>query len=60
MTPHVMILPMPFNGANATLSTDYQLHDPLGSWIMAAGKPHEHLMVHFSAEDTAALMDPGN
>jgi hypothetical protein len=60
MTPHVMIMPVPFNEANATLSTSYQLDDPLGAWIMAAGKPHEHLMVHFSAEDVAALMDPGS
>lgn len=60
MTPHVMILPLPFSEGNAALSANYQLDDPLGSWIMAAGKPHEHLMVHFSAEDTAALMDPGN
>jgi len=60
MTPHVMIMPMPFNEASAALSTNYALDDPLSAWIMAAGKPHEHLMVHFSAEDVAALMDPGN
>jgi hypothetical protein len=60
MTPHVMILPLPFDEANATLTTNYQLDDPLAPWIMAAGKPHEHLMVHFSAEDTAVLMDPAN
>ena len=56
MTPHVMILPLPFDEGSAGFTTKYNLEAPLNSWIMAAGKPHEHLMVHFSAEDTMALM----
>lgn len=56
MTPHVMILPLPFNEQAAAMPSAYALDDPLGAWIMAAGKPHEHLMVHFSAEDVKAMM----
>lgn len=59
MTPHVMILPLPFNEAAAEMTTKYNLDNPLDAWIMAAGKPHEHLMVHFSTEDTTALMSSG-
>lgn len=59
MSPHVMILPLPFNEKAAAMPTAYALDDPLGAWIMAAGKPHEHLMVHFSAKDVKALMKPG-
>ncbi len=56
MTPHVMIMPLPFDENSAGLTTKYSLDDPLDAWIMAAGKPHEHLMVHFSAQDAMALM----
>ena len=56
MTPHVMILPLPSDATAAGMTTRYSLENPLDTWIMAAGKPHEHLMVHFSAEDAAALM----
>jgi len=59
MTPHVMILPLPFDEKSAGLSTKYSADDPLNAWIMAAGKPHEHLMVHFSDQDTMALMKTG-
>jgi hypothetical protein len=58
MTPHVMIMPLPFNKSVAGMTTKYNLENPLDPWIMAAGKPHEHLMVHFSAENTKALMKP--
>ncbi len=59
MTPHVMIMPVPFNKKVATLATKYSLENPLNAWIMAAGTPIEHLMVHFSAEDTKAMMEAG-
>lgn len=58
MTPHVMIMPLPSNESAAGMTTKYNLENPFDAWIMAAGKPHEHLMVHFSAEDTKALMEP--
>jgi hypothetical protein len=59
MTPHVMIMPLPFDKKAASSKTKYNLEHPLDAWIMAAGEPHEHLMVHFSAEDTKALIAPG-
>jgi hypothetical protein len=59
MTPHVMIMPMPFNKEVANMKTRYDLDNPLNAWIMAAGTPYEHLMVHFSADDVAAMMKAG-
>jgi hypothetical protein len=56
MTPHVMIMPLPFSEGVAGLTTSYHLNAPLDSWIMAAGQPHEHLMVHFSDKDVGAMM----
>jgi len=60
MTPHVMVLPLPFDEKGSSMGTAYSMGDPLGAWIMAAGKPHEHLMVHFSAKDVSAMMSPAN
>jgi hypothetical protein len=60
MTPHVMIMPLPVDEEAAGMTTKYNLEHPLNAWIMAVGKPHEHVMVHFSAEDTKALMAPGS
>lgn len=57
MTPHVMIMPMPFNEKAAGLPTAYDLEHPLNPWIMASGTAIEHLMVHFSAEDVATMME---
>ena len=59
MSPHVMIMPLPVAQTSAALPTKYDLHHPLGPWIMAAGTPYEHLMMHFSAEDVAAIMQGG-
>lgn len=59
MTPHVMIMPVPFNEDVAELGTRYDLDDPLSDWIMAAGTPYEHLMVHFSADDVTAMVEGG-
>ena len=59
MTPHVMIMPVPFNEKVAKIGTRYDLGNPLNPWIMAADTPYEHLMVHFSDEDVAAMMQAG-
>ena len=59
MTPHVMIMPVPFDKKVAKLATRYDLDNPLSAWIMAAGTPYEHLMVHFSADDVTAIMEAG-
>jgi len=60
MTPHIMIMPAPFNEKAAGMKTAYDLDHPLRAWIMAAGTPIEHLMVHFSPEDVAAMMGTDN
>jgi hypothetical protein len=57
MTPHVMLMPVPFDKEVAKLGTRYDLDNPLSAWIMAAGTPYEHLMVHFSADDVRAMME---
>ena len=59
MTPHIMIMPVPFNKKSAKLLTKYSIEEPLNAWIMAAGTPIEHLMVHFSWEDMEAMMRAG-
>jgi hypothetical protein len=56
MTPHIMIMPLPFDEAVAGMTTSYNLEDPLAAWIMASGQPHEHLMVHMSPDDVNAMM----
>ncbi len=55
MTPHIMIMPLPFDEAAAGMTTSYNLEEPFAAWIMASGLPHEHLMVHISPEDVAAM-----
>ena len=59
MTPHVMIMPMPFDKSMTEMPTKYDLENSLGAWIMAAGTPYEHLMQHFSADDVAGMMQAG-
>lgn len=58
MTPHIMIMPMPFEKTTG-LPEAYDIEHPLDPWIMAAGTAIEHLMVHFSPEDITAMMKAG-
>ena len=59
ITPHVMILPLPI-AKSGNLSTKYDPAHPLTSWITAANSPIEHLMIHVSDEDAAAIMKGDN
>jgi len=59
MTPHIMIMPVPFDKNIAIMPTSYSLDSPLNAWIMAAGTPIEHLMVHFSDDDVKGMMEAG-
>jgi hypothetical protein len=59
MTPHVMIMPVPFDKNIAKLPKSYSLDSPLNAWIMATGTPIEHLMVHFSDDDVKGMMEAG-
>lgn len=60
MTPHVMIMPVPFDEKASGLPAAYDLDHPLNPWIMAAGTAIEHLMVHLSSDDVAAMMNSAN
>lgn len=59
MTPHIMIMPVPFDKSVAKLPTNYDLENPLHAWIMAAGTPIEHLMLHFSDHEVKGMMEAG-
>jgi hypothetical protein len=48
-----------FNKDTVKLSTSYHLDHPLNAWIMVAGTPIEHLMVHFSNDDVQGMMEAG-
>ena len=55
ITPHIMVMPLPME-KDGSMSTKYSPTHPLAPWIMAAGTPFEHLMLHVSDEDAAAIM----
>lgn len=59
MTPHIMIMPCPVDEKIAELPTSYDPDNPLSPWIMAVGKPVEHLMVHFSEAAAKGMMEAG-
>ena len=58
MSPHIMIMPLPTDEKIAKLPAQYQLNRPLSTWVMAAGTPLEHLMVHLSKDNVRGLMEP--
>jgi len=59
ISPHLMIMPFPVNEKASDLATTYDPARPNDSWVMFAGTPIEHVMVHFSSKDTAAMMEAG-
>ena len=59
MTPHIMIMPVPFDKNMVRLPTGDSLDRPLNAWSMAAGTPIEHLMVHFSNDNVKGMMEDG-
>ena len=56
MTPHIMILPLAIDPAEANLPSVYDPNKPLRQWVMAVGTPIAHLHVHFSDLVHKALM----
>lgn len=58
MTPHIMVMPLPFKKPDAHMGTKYEVDHPHENWIMAPNTPFEHLMVHFPADDVKAMMNP--
>lgn len=56
LSPHIMVMPLPVNGKQSLLGYQYDTKDPNASWVMAAGTPMEHLMIHFGEKETAEMM----
>lgn len=56
LSPHLMIMPFPVNEKSAKMAKTYDPGNPDASWVMFAGTPIEHVMIHFSEEDVAAMM----
>ncbi len=59
MTPHIMILPLPIDPAQANLPSVYDPTKPRRQWVMAAGTPIAHLHVHFPDSVHKALISVG-
>ena len=58
LSPHIMVMPMRIHGKQSLLGYQYDTTDPNASWVMAADTPIEHLMIHFSWEEAAQMMQP--
>ena len=58
LSPHLMIMPLPMAEKSSGLQSTYDPGNPNASWVMAAGSPIEHLMLHFSTEATKSMMNP--
>ncbi len=56
LSPHLMIMPLPIKDGEDILIGKYQTDHPHASWTMFANTPLEHLMVHFTDEETGRIM----
>lgn|GEM_PF-920030 len=56
LSPHIMLMPLPVKGKESVMASHYDVDKPTNSWVMGAGLPIEHVMVHFSDEDVASMM----
>ncbi len=56
LSPHVMIMPLPINDGEDVMIGQYQTDYPHANWTMLANTPLEHLMVHFTDEETDRMM----
>lgn len=56
LSPHLMIMPFPVDEKTSGMPTTYDPSDPQASWVMFAGTPIEHVMVHFSEEAAMSMM----
>lgn len=57
LSPHLMIMPLPVKEGESAMIGKYNTDHPHASWTMFAGTPLEHLMVHFSEDETDRLMN---
>lgn len=56
LSPHFMIMPLPVEEGDSIMVGKYNTDHPHANWTMFAGTPLEHLMVHFTDDETARLM----
>ncbi len=56
LSPHIMVMPLPVNGMLSLFDSQYDTKNPGESWVMAAGTPAEHLMIHFSEAEADEIM----
>ena len=56
LSPHIMLMPLTVNGKSSVMPSHYNVDEPQGSWVMGAGLPIEHVMIHFTDEDVASMM----
>ena len=59
ISPHLMIMPFPVDEKASQMETSYDPDNPDASWVMFAGTPIEHVMVHFSDENGKSMMQVG-
>jgi hypothetical protein len=58
LSPHLMIMPLPVKDGENVMIGKYQTDHPHANWTMFANTPLEHLMVHFTDEETDRIMQP--
>ncbi len=58
LSPHLMIMPLPVKESDSVMMKTYDTDQPHANWTMFAGTPLEHLMTHFTDEETERLMQP--
>ncbi len=56
LSPHIMVTPLPVKGKQSLLGHKYDTQEPYATWVMAAGTPFEHVMLHFSKEEADEIM----
>ena len=54
---HIMIMPFPIKEEDSDLESKYNPSNPHSSWVMLAGTPLEHIIVHFSERDVQAMIN---
>ena len=59
ISPHVMIMPFPVDEKTSGMESNYDPSRPEASWVMFAGTPIEHVMVHFSEQAVRSMMETG-
>ena len=57
ISAQIMIMPFPILEEASDIGSKYYPSNPHAGWVMLAGTPLEHIMVHFSERDVQAMMN---